>query len=154
MSSNIWFLRSIIWSRCTSESLARKTKPSSLPLWGWFVALTAWLMLGCGTRHATLELSAPANVTAGTPFTVTVTVLYQAKPDTVINGPIHFTSSDPAAVVPGNYYFSPSDAGSHTWTNSFVLATPGSQTISGYVYFDPSATVSGINGSANITVSP
>jgi hypothetical protein len=111
-------------------------------------------MVSCATPHATLEFTAPPNVVAGTPFTVTVTVLYQGKPDTVINSPIHFTSSDPAAILPGNYYFTPSDAGSHTWANAFVLVTPGSQTVSGYIFFDPSVTKSGINGSAKITVSP
>jgi hypothetical protein len=112
------------------------------------------MMVGCATPHATLQFIAPGNVTAGTPFTVTVTVLYGGKPDTVINSPLHFTSSDPAAVLPGNYYFTAADAGSHTWTNAFVLTTSGSQTVSGYMYFDPSMTKSGINGSAKITVSP
>jgi hypothetical protein len=117
--------------------------------------LAALMTLSCGTAgHATLELAAPPNVTAGTPFTITVSVLYQGKPDTVINSPIHFTSTDPGAVLPGNYYFTPSDAGSHTWTNGFILATPGTQTITGYIYDDASVTESGINGSASITVSP
>jgi len=112
------------------------------------------MMVGCATPHATLQFTAPAKVTAGTPFTVIVTVLYQGQPDTVINSPIHFTSSDPAATLPNNYDFTASDAGSHTFTNTFVLATPGSQTISGYIFFDASMTKSGINGSATITVSP
>lgn len=112
------------------------------------------IMMGCGTPHATLQFTAPANAKAGTPFTVTVNVLYQGKLDTVINSPIHFSSSDPAATLPSNYYFTASDAGSHTFTNAFVLATPGSQTVSGYVYFDSSMTKSAINGSATIAVSP
>jgi hypothetical protein len=111
-------------------------------------------MLGCGTRHATLVFTAPSAVGANTPFTVTVTVLYDGNPDRVINSPIHFTSSDPAAILPGNYYFTPSDAGSHTWTNGFTLVTPGTQTVSGYIYFNASQTKSGINGSATIVVSP
>ena len=106
-------------------------------------------MFGCGTTHATLQFTAPAAVTSGTPFTVTVTVLYEGKPDTVINSRIHFTSSDPAAVLPGDYYFTPTDAGSHTWPNGFILITPGSQTISGEII-----AATGINGSANIPVSP
>jgi len=125
-----------------------------LPKWGLGIALTAWTMVSCATPHATLQFTAPANVKAGAPFTVTVNVLYQGKLDTVINSPIHFTSSDPAATLPGNYYFTASDAGSHTFTNAFLLATPGSQTISGYIYFDSSMTKSGINGGATITVSP
>ena len=84
---------------------------------------------GCGTTHAILSFAAPPTATAGTPFTVTVSVLYQGKLDTVINSRIHFTSSDPGAVLPPDYYFTPTDAGSHTWMNGFSLATPGSQTI-------------------------
>jgi hypothetical protein len=116
-------------------------------------ALSAALLMlytfGCATPHATLQFTAPSAVTSGAPFTVTVTVLYQGKPDTVINSRIHFTSSDPAAVLPPDYYYTPSDAGSHTWPNGFILMTPGNQTISGEII-----EATGINGSAAITVSP
>jgi hypothetical protein len=112
-------------------------------------ALAVILASGCGTTHATLEFSAPSTATSGVPFTVTVNVVYKGKPDTVINSHIHFTSSDPAAVLPVDYYFTPADAGSHTWTNGFTLSTPGNQTISGAI-FD----ATGINGSATIAVSP
>jgi len=111
------------------------------------VALT--VSSGCGTAHATLNFTAPSTATAGTPFTVTVNVVYQGKPDTVINSRIHFTSSDPGAILPGDYLFTPADAGSHTWPNGFTLSTPGNQTISGAI-FD----ATGINGSVTITVSP
>jgi len=80
---------------------------------------------------------------------VTVTVTIGGKRDTIINSHIHFTSSDPEAVLPGDYTFTPADAGSHTWTDGFTLMTPGNQTISASI-FD----ASGINGSANVTVSP
>ena len=154
MSLNNRFVRLDTSNCCKSEGLSQERKQSALPMWGLGIVLTAWMTLGCGTPHATLQFTAPANVTAGAPFTITVTVLYQGKIDTVINSPIHFTSSDPAAALPGNYYFTASDAGSHTFANAFVLATPSSQTISGYIYFDSSMTKSGINGSATITVSP
>jgi hypothetical protein len=111
--------------------------------------LSATLTSGCGTTHATLDFVAPSTTTAGIPFTVTVNVLYEGKPDTVINSHIHFTSSDPAAVLPTDYYFTPADAGSHTWINGFTLSTPGNQTISGAI-FD----ATGINGKASISVSP
>lgn len=103
----------------------------------------------CGTAHATLNFTAPSTATAGTPFTVTVNVVYQGKPDTVINSRIHFTSSDPGAILPGDYLFTPADAGSHEWTNGFTLSTAGNQTISGEII-----DASGINGSATIAVSP
>jgi len=80
---------------------------------------------------------------------VTVTVTIEGKPDTIINSYIKFTSSDPAAILPGNYYFTPLDAGSHTWTDGFTLKTAGNQTISGSI-FD----ASGINGTVNVAVSP
>jgi len=98
---------------------------------------------------AVLNFTAPRTAIAGSPFTVTVAVTINNRPDTVINSRIHFTSSDPAAVLPQDYYFIPADAGSHTWTNGFTLATPGNQIITGEII---SAT--GINGSANVTVSP
>jgi hypothetical protein len=107
------------------------------------------LMSSCATTHATLNFVAPSTAVAGSSFTLTVNVLYQGKPDTVINSPIHFTSSDPAAILPGDYYFTPTDAGSHTWKNGFTLMTPGEQTISGEI-----VDATGINGSATIAVSP
>ena len=105
--------------------------------------------LGCATSHATLSFAAPSTATVGSPFTVTVNVIYQGKPDTVINSAIHFTSSDPSALLPPDYFFTQTDAGSHTWTNGFTLLTPGNQTISGSIH-----DANGINGSATIAVSP
>jgi hypothetical protein len=107
------------------------------------------ISLGCATTHATLSLTAPSKATAGTPFSVTVNVLYEGKPDTVINSAIQFTSSDPAAILPPAYYFTPMDVGSHTWINAFTLSTPGDQTISGQIH-----DASGINGSVTLAVSP
>jgi hypothetical protein len=118
----------------------------------WGALSVAFLMLytlGCATPHAILQFAAPSTATSGTPFTVTVTVLYQGMPDTAINSRIHFTSSDPAALVPPDYYFTPSDVGSHTWPKGFILMTAGNQTISGEIIL-----ATGINGSAAIIVSP
>ena len=112
-------------------------------------ALIMSLTPGCATTHATLTFVAPPTANAGAPFTVTVHVLYQGKPDTVINSSIHFTSSDPDAILPPDYYFTPADAGSHTWTNGFTLMTTGNQTISGAI-----VAAAGINGSATVTVTP
>jgi hypothetical protein len=112
-------------------------------------AIAVWIAFGCGTTHAILEFTAPPTATAGSPFTVTVTVTVDGKRDTIINGAIHFTSSDPAAVLPADSGFTPADAGSHTWTNGFILMTPGNQTISASIVDIP-----GINGTVNVTVSP
>lgn len=134
---------------------SRKTSgfPDSLTLAVRFCALClagmALASSGCGTTHAVLNFTAPRTAIAGSPFTVTVAVTINNHPDTVINSRIHFTSSDPAAVLPQDYYFIPADAGSHTWTNGFTLATPGNQIITGEII-----EATGINGSANVTVSP
>jgi len=114
------------------------------------IAVVAIFMtFGCATPHASLDFTAPSNATAGVPFTVTVTVIYEGKRDTIINSYISFTSSDPAAVLPPEYRFTPADAGSHTWTNGFTLMTPGNQTISATIY-----DATGINGTADVSVSP
>lgn len=122
---------------------------NTLRICALIAALAAASTSGCGNAHATLDFIAPSTATAGIPFTVTVNVVYEGKPDTIINSHIHFTSSDPAAVLPSDHYFSPADAGSHTWTNGFTLMTPGNQTISASI-FD----ATGINGTVNVTVSP
>jgi hypothetical protein len=109
--------------------------------------LTISLTIGCGTPHAVLNFSAPHTAVTGSSFSVTVTALIGGERDTIINSPIHFTSSDPKAVLPPDYTFTPADAGSHTWTGGFTLKTPGDQIISADI-FD----ASGINGSATIRV--
>lgn len=104
---------------------------------------------GCATSHANLHFTAPSKTRAGIPFTVTVTVMIGSERDTIVDNRVHFASSDPTAVLPGDYYFTPTDAGSHTWTNGFVLATPGNQTISGQII-----EATGISGSATVAVAP
>lgn len=103
----------------------------------------------CGTTHAIINFTAPQRATIGTPFSVTVRVTINGQNDTVINSRIHLTSSDPAAVLPGDYYFTPADAGTHTWPGGFILRTAGNQTISGEII-----DATGINGSTTISVSP
>ena len=133
----------------TKSRLSPVQRLNFLHAFALVAAFAAVATCGCGNAHATLNFVAPSTATASTSFTVTVNVVYLGKPDTVINGRIHFTSSDPAAILPSDYYFNAADAGSHTWTNAFTLSTPGKQTISGSI-FD----ATGINGSAAIAVSP
>jgi hypothetical protein len=114
--------------------------------------LLAMLLLAsvrCGNPHAILQFTAPATVMAASPFTITVAVMINGARDNVINSRMHFTSSDPAASLPSDYYFSSADAGSHSFTNAFTLMTPGKQTISADI-FDASA----IKGSATVSVLP
>ena len=73
--------------------------------------------------------------------------MYKGKPDTAIDGPVHFTSSDKAAVLPTLYVFTPADAGSHTFSG-LLLMTPGNQTMT---VSDYDATP--VAGSVNIIVS-
>lgn len=84
--------------------------------------------VSCGASHAILEIGAPSSVVAGTPFSATVTAIYNGKRDTIIDGPIHFTTSDKAAHLPTLYLFTAADAGSHTFTG-LTLVTPGNQTM-------------------------
>lgn len=112
-------------------------------------AITLLIASSCATPHAILNFAAPATAIAGSPFTVTVLVTLNGQRDTIINSYIIFASSDPAAILPPNYQFTTTDAGSHTWTNGFTLMTPGNQTISATIY-----DAIGINGSATISVSP
>ncbi len=114
----------------------------------WLVSI-ALATSSCGTRHAILNFTAPQSATAGSPFTVTVNVTINSQPDTAINSRLHFTSTDAAAILPGDYYFTPADRGSHTWPSGFVLMTPGNQTISGEI-----VDAIGINGSVSISVTP
>jgi hypothetical protein len=102
---------------------------------------------GCGTP-ATLVINAPSRAVAGSPFTITVTAMVGGSRDTIINSPIHFTSSDSAAVLPGDYDFTANDAGSHTFTNGVTLMTAGNQSITATVIGAP-----GLNGTTNVTVS-
>jgi hypothetical protein len=139
-----------------SRPLARIERNNLIALLPWFPSATASTLLltlllmmpGCGTTTAVLHLAAPASAISGSPFTVTIIATVNGKPDTVINSPIKFTSSDPAATLPPISYFTAADAGSLTFTNGFILMTPGSQTITVTVIGAP-----GLNATANVEVS-
>ena len=111
------------------------------------MAATGLLSFSCASTVAVLHITAPATATVGSPFTVTVYVTANGRPDTIFNSPIHFTSSDSAAVLPVDYAFTAADAGSHTFTNAVTLMTAGSQTISAT---DPNAP--SITATATVTV--
>ncbi len=94
-----------------------------------FILLLGLASVSCGTSgHAILVITAPASVVSGVPFSATVTAMYKGQRDTVINGPIHFTTTDQAVILPTLYQFTPADAGSHTFTD-LILVTPGNQTV-------------------------
>jgi len=81
------------------------------------------------------------------PFTASVTALANGNPDKIFNMDVHFTSSDSAAILPNDYTFTTTDAGSHTFTNGITLLTPGTQTLTATATFALS-----ITGTASVTV--
>lgn len=127
----------------------RRIGKAKLRLLSFGVFVAALATFGCATQHATLDITAPSTTVAGSPFTITVTAMVGGNRDTIINSAIKFTSSDPAAVLPPLYYFTATDAGSHTFTDGVTLMTPGSQSLTATV-----VGAAGLNGSANVTVTP
>jgi ELWxxDGT repeat protein len=74
-------------------------------------------------------ISAPASVTAGVAFSLTVTVQdAYGNVVTGYTGTIHFTSTDNRATLPANYTFTASDRGVHTFTG-LVLQKKNTQKI-------------------------
>jgi hypothetical protein len=64
-----------------------------------------------------LIIGAPAKVSAGSAFPITVTALDAfGNVATGYTGTIHFSSSDAVAALPGNFTFSAADGGVHTFT--------------------------------------
>jgi hypothetical protein len=97
-----------------------------------------------------LQVSAPASTMAGVAFTLTVTALDMF--DNVANtytGTVHFTGSDPLAVVPSDYSFVGADAGVHTFTNHTTLKTAGNQTVNA-----TDTVTATITGAASVEVTP
>lgn len=102
----------------------------------------------CVSAPPVLNLSTPASGAGPSlPFNGTLTIQSSVSPFTLsgYRGTIHFTSSDPLAVLPADYTFVQADAGSHQF--SFTLGTLGNQTIS--VIDTHSA---GFTGSATVNV--
>ena len=102
---------------------------------------------GTGPGTATkLSISAPANATAGLPIQFTVTALDSGNNVvTAYNDPVHFTSTDPSATLPGDATLT-----NGVGTFSASLVTPGDATLTANDLLSPG--VSGTSGS--ILVSP
>ena len=96
----------------------------------------------------TLSVSSPSTTdTAGTAQTFTVTALGpNGATDTHYTGTIHFSSTDPHAVLPANYTFTAADAGVHTFTAT--LETAGTQSVTA----TDTATQAATGSESNITV--
>ena len=106
---------------------------------------------GLGTPNGVSAFVAPATLTVagfpsstapGAAHSLTVTASSGSSTDTGYRGMVHFTSSDPAAVLPADYTFTSGDAGVHafdvtlssfglrsvTATDTAIPSTTGSQT--------------------------
>jgi hypothetical protein len=98
-----------------------------------------------------LLIAASPNVVSGTPFDVILTALDPyANVDTNYGGTVTWTSSDtdPSVLVPADYTFQPTDNGMVTFPGGLTLITLGNQSLTA------TDTLSGITGSATITVGP
>jgi streptogramin lyase len=100
------------------------------------------------------QITATANAVSGTPFDITVTALGSwGNTDTGYQGTVTFSSTDPdsGVALPADYTFTTGvggDNGVHTFSGGVTLVTVGDQTVT------VTDTVSGIAGSATITVGP
>ncbi|HKR64303.1 MAG TPA: DUF5689 domain-containing protein, partial [Thermoanaerobaculia bacterium] len=105
-----------------------------------------------GTANTTVNaaathfsVTAPANVTNGVPFNVTVTALDGENGTvTTYTGTVHFTSSS-TGTLPSDYTFTGGDAGSHTF--SVTLTQNGAQSVTA-----TDTVTASITGTANTTV--
>jgi hypothetical protein len=86
------------------------------------------VLLNTGDWHSLQFTGFPSTATAGQAQTLTVTVLdNNFNPLPSYTGTVHFSSSDPQAVLPADYTFTAADRGTHTFT--VTLKTAGIQAI-------------------------
>jgi hypothetical protein len=97
---------------------------------------------------AMFVVSAPSTVSAGVPFSFTVTAkdIY-GNIVTGYTGTVHFTSTDNSAILPSDYTFQASDSGSKSFAG-IILETAGIQTISAT---DTSASITGTSDDITVT---
>ena len=87
-----------------------------------------------------LAATAPATATAGTAVALTVTADNSSgQPSSNYVGTVHFTSTDPNAVLPADYTFTAADAGSHTFSVILKTAATESITVTGGTFTATSA---------------
>jgi len=102
----------------------------------------------CVSAPPVFNMTTPsAGVGPSQSFNVTLTIQSSVAPFTLTGytGTVHFTNPDTQAILPADYTFLPSDAGSHQF--AFTLKTLGDQTIS---VVDTHS--SGFTGSATVNV--
>ena len=94
-------------------------------------------------------LTAPATVTAGTPFDVTVKavdIFGQTALGYTGTATFSTTDPDPGVVLPPDYTFTASDQGTHTFSGGFTLMTPGDEMLTA------TDSASGFSASTLVTV--
>jgi hypothetical protein len=87
-----------------------------------------WKLVDCGpTQVTSLKVSGfPVTITVGADGNFTVTAKNaDGTKNTNYRGTVHFTSSDPQAVLPADYTFTAADGGIHNF--SVTLKTASSQ---------------------------
>jgi hypothetical protein len=105
------------------------------------------VLLNTGSWPMLSVSGVPSPDTAGQIESITVTATDSGHVLTGYTGKVHFSSSDPQAVLPDDYTFMPGDQGTHTFTVD--LKTAGVQSI---LVSDAANGISGIE--ADITVNP
>lgn len=127
-------------NRCVVSSNRFAPKAAACERGRIFAALLALVTIACIVPLMSCApgdfvgyvFTAPSTTSSGAAFTVKVNA--EDNFGNVVpsyNGTVHFTSSDPTAVVPPDYTFTSADQGVHTFTNGFTLKTVGKQTITG-----------------------
>ncbi len=101
-----------------------------------------------GLPVISFAVSIPSTASINTPVTAIVRAK-DAYGETLTNysGTVHFTSSDPIAVLPSDYTFIPGDLGIKNFSVSFGTSNPQSQTITVADVSKPS-----INGISNVII--
>jgi hypothetical protein len=92
----------------------------------------------------------PSHCVAGAAHNVTVTARGSSgEVASWYRGMIHFTSTDPAAILPGNYTFTSADAGVHQFSLGVTLKTAGSRAVHATDAF--TAAITGIQSGIAVT---
>src|SRR5262249_26977960 len=95
-------------------------------------AFVAKFNVGSSTTAVSLSVGAPSSISAGTPFSITVTARDASNNvATGYLGTVHFTQTDAnaSAAVPADYTFTVADNGVHTFTNGVTFVTANNQTV-------------------------
>ncbi|MCU1462812.1 MAG: hypothetical protein JWO37_2887 [Acidimicrobiales bacterium] len=102
---------------------------------------------GAATHYT---VTAPSTSVSGSPFGITVTALdANNNVATGYTGRAHFTSSDGAATLPGDYTFETGDHGAHTFPDGVTLRTVGTKTVTA-----TDTVTASITGQASVDVTP